>query len=140
VIIRAGLIFALAFLCYAVFAPFMTLMVWALILAVAMYPLQRSFARRLGGRQGWAATAIVLVGATVIVIPTAILMASLGGSVQGFVQSVQNNTLHIPEARAGVADWPIVGKKIYAVWSQAATDLPALVQRLQPKVGDLARS
>ena len=40
VLIRAGLIFALAALCYQVFAPFLTLMVWALILAVTLYPLQ----------------------------------------------------------------------------------------------------
>jgi hypothetical protein len=36
VLIRAGLILALAMLCDQVFAPFLTLMVWALILAVAL--------------------------------------------------------------------------------------------------------
>jgi len=40
VFIRAGLILALAVLCYQVFAPFLTLMVWALILAVTLYTLQ----------------------------------------------------------------------------------------------------
>src|SRR5262245_57990593 len=86
VLIRAGLIFALAFLCYKVFAPFLTMMVWALILAVAMYPLHRRAARRVGGRQGLAATVIVLVGATLIVIPSAVLMVSLGDSIQEFVR------------------------------------------------------
>jgi predicted PurR-regulated permease PerM len=140
VLIRAGLIFALAFLCYAVFAPFLTLMVWALILAVAMYPLHQSIARRLGGRQGLAATLIVILGATLIVIPTAVLMVSLGDSMQEFVASVRDNTLQIPEPKPGVADWPIVGKKIYAMWSTAASDLPAFVQTMQPKIGELARS
>ena len=37
VLVRAGLILALAALCYQVFAPFLTLMVWAVILAVALY-------------------------------------------------------------------------------------------------------
>ena len=41
VLIRAGLIFALAALCYRIFSPFLTLMVWALILAVALYPLHQ---------------------------------------------------------------------------------------------------
>ena len=36
VLIRAGLILALAMLCYQVFAPFLTLMVWAPIPAVAL--------------------------------------------------------------------------------------------------------
>ena len=140
VLIRAGLVFALAALCYRIFAPFLTLMVWALILAVAMYPLHQMLARRVGGKQGLAATLIALTGAILIVAPTAVLMGSLADSVQGFVQGVQDNTLQIPPPRPGVADWPVVGEKFHAYWSQAYTDLPALVQSMQPKIGNLAKA
>ena len=140
VLIHAGLIFALAVLCYAVFAPFLTLMVWALILAVAMYPLHQWLARKIGGKQGLAATVIALVGAALIVTPTAVLLGSLADSVQQFIHDVQGNTLQIPAPRPGVEDWPIVGPKIHAFWSKAHSDLPALVQSLQPKIGDLAKS
>ena len=81
VLIRAGLIFAMVVLCYRIFSPFLTLMVWALILAVAMYPLHQALASRIGGRQGLAATLIVLLGVVLIVVPTAVLMSSLGDSV-----------------------------------------------------------
>ena len=140
VLIRAGLVFALAALCYQIFAPFLTLMVWALILAVAMYPLHQMLARRIGGRQGLAATLIALVGAALIVAPTAALMGSLADSVQDLVHGVQNNTLQIPPPRPGVAEWPVVGEKLHAYWSQAHSDLPALVQSLQPKIGNLAKA
>jgi predicted PurR-regulated permease PerM len=48
--------------------------------------------------------------------------------------------LKIPEPRPGVATWPIVGEKIHEVWSLAHSDLPALIQSMQPKIGDLART
>jgi predicted PurR-regulated permease PerM len=140
VLIRAGLILAIVILCYRIFSPFLTLMVWALILAVAIYPLHQSLARRMGGKQGMAATVISIIGAIVIVVPSALLLSSLGDSVQSFVQSVQNNTLQVPAPRPGVAEWPLVGKKIYGWWSSAHTDLPSLVKSLQPKIGELARS
>ena len=139
VLIRTGLVFALAMLCYQIFSPFLTLMIWALILAVAMYPLHQRLAYRLGGRQGLAATLIALVGVLVIVAPTGLLLASLGDATQNFVRSVQTNTLQIPAPRQGVEGWPIVGKEIYAFWSKAHSDLPALVQNMQPKIGDLAK-
>ena len=41
-LIRAGLIATLAVLCYRVFQPFMSLMLWAVILAVMLYPLHLS--------------------------------------------------------------------------------------------------
>jgi len=140
VLIRAGLILVLVLLCYQVFAPFLSLMVWAVILAVALYPLHQALARRMGGRQGGAATAIAVLGIALTVTPAAVLLASMGDSVQSLVTSVQQNTLQIPPPRESVAQWPLVGKKIYGFWETAHTDLPGLVKSLQPKIGDLAKT
>ena len=140
VLIRAGLIFALAVLCYQVFSPFLTLMVWALILAVTLYPLQEFVAAKMGGKQGLAATVLVILGIALIVVPTAILMSSLGDSVHRLVNDVQSNALVIPAPPESVAGWPVIGEKVHAIWSQAHDDLPALVKSMQPKIGDLAKS
>ena len=48
VLIRAALVLALAMLCYQVFSPFLSLMTWAVILAVTLYPLHQSVAARIG--------------------------------------------------------------------------------------------
>jgi predicted PurR-regulated permease PerM len=139
VLVRAGLIGVLAVLCYAVFAPFLTLMVWALILAVTIYPLQQWLARRMKGRQGLAAASLVVSGGLLIVAPTALLLNSFGSSVHDFVTAVQHNTLDIPAPRESVKKWPIVGERIHGMWSKAHTDLPGLVESMQPKIGELAR-
>jgi len=140
VLIRAGLILAMVLLCYRIFAPFMTLLAWAVILAVMLYPLHRALAARMGGRQGRAATTIVVLGLVLVVAPTAVLTSSLGDSVQNLISGVQNNTLHVPPPRDGVATWPLVGKKLHALWSTAHEDLPGLIQRMQPKVDELAKA
>ena len=72
VLIRAGLILAMVFLCYKVFSPFLTLMVWALILAVTLYPAHQLLAGKLGGKQGLAATILVLAGAVLIGVAKAL--------------------------------------------------------------------
>jgi predicted PurR-regulated permease PerM len=113
-------------------------MTWALILAVTLYPLHQSVAAKIGGRQGLAATLLVLLGIVVVVVPTAALMNSLGDSVHRLVNDVRNNTLQVPPPRAGVAEWPLVGERVHAFWTKAHTDLPALVQSMQPKIGNLA--
>jgi predicted PurR-regulated permease PerM len=140
VLIRAGLILAMTVLCYQVFSPFLHLMVWALILAVTLYPLHQSLARRIGGKQGLAATLVVVVCVVLLVAPTAMLASSLGDSVRQLVNDVQNNSLEIPAPRPGVEAWPVVGKKLHDVWSKAHADLPALVQSMQPKIGELAKT
>ncbi|WP_431275951.1 AI-2E family transporter [Variovorax ureilyticus] len=140
VLIRAGLVLVLALLCYRVFSPFLTLITWSLILAVTLYPAQQSLARHMGGRQGLAATLLVIAGIVLIIVPTAVLLSSVGDSVRQLIADVQNNTLKLPAPRDSVAKWPFVGDRVFAIWTQAHDDLPALVQSLQPKIGNLARS
>ncbi len=139
VLIRAGLVLAMTMLCYRIFAPFLPLMLWALILAVTMYPIHRQLARRLGGKQGLASTLLVLVSIVLIVAPSSVLLSSLGDSTYELFNNVKNNTLQIPAPSPTVADWPIVGKKAYSYWSRLHDDLPAVVQSMQPKIGMLAK-
>ena len=138
-LIRVGLIAGLAVLCFEVFSPFLKLMAWSLILAVTMYPLHQSLARRIGGRQGLASIILTLVGIGLFVVPTWLLMNSFADSVRIFVGAVQQNTLQIPPPREGVKNWPIVGRNLYDTWSQARADLPGLIHTMQPKIGELAR-
>ena len=138
VLIRAAVVLALAVLCFQVFSPFLSLMSTGLILAVTLYPGHQSLAAKLGGRQGLAATLIVLVGIAVVIVPIAALLNSLGDSVQRVINDVQNNTLKVPPPRPGVAEWPLIGEQVHGYWTKAYTDLPALVQSLQPKIGHLA--
>src|SRR6187401_6978 len=84
-LIRAGLLLALVMICYKVFSPFLIMMVWALILAVTLYPLHQLVVRKMGGKQGLAATVLVIFGFILIVTPTAVLVNSLGDSVQGLI-------------------------------------------------------
>ena len=137
---RVGLIGALVFLCFQVFAPFLHLMVWAIILAVTLYPLHRMLARRIGERQGLSSIILVIMGVGLIVVPTWLLINSFADSIHSLVNAVQQNTLQVPPPREGVKNLPIVGKNLYEGWSKAHADLPSLVQTMQPKIGDLARN
>ncbi len=139
VLIRAGLVLALTLLCYKIFSPFLAMMLWALILAITMYPIHQYLAASIGGRQGLAATVLVVVGIVLIVVPTAVLVSSLGDSLFDLMNGVKDNTLRIPAPSEKVASWPIIGKRVHTIWSQASSDLPALVQSMQPKIGNLAK-
>ena len=72
--------------------------------------------------------------------PTAVLMVSLGNSVHDFVTSVLDNTFRVPAPFPGLAEWPLIGKKAHVLWLQAYTDLPTVMQNIQPRVGELAKT
>jgi predicted PurR-regulated permease PerM len=139
-LVRIALVGGLALLCFQAFSPFLKLMVWAIILAVVLYPMHQWLARRIGGRQGLTSTILVIVGIALLVVPTWLLMNSFADSVRGFVDGVQQNTLQIPAPPERVKNLPVVGRKIHDTWSSAQADLPRLIQSMQPKMGELART
>jgi predicted PurR-regulated permease PerM len=138
--VHATVLLAVALLCYRVLVPFLPLAIWALIFAVTLYPLHLRITAYLGGRRGLAATLRALLGIALLVVPIALLMSSLGDSIRTLIEAVQQNTLQIPAPPEAVAAWSVIGGKLHTVWSQAHDDLPALVQSMQPKIGDLTRA
>ncbi len=140
VLVRAALLLLVALLCYRVLAPFLSIAIWALIFAVTLYPLHLRIASGLGGRHGLAATLLVLVGIVLLIVPIAMLMNSLGDSVRSLIEAVRDNTLRIPAPPEAVAALPIVGGKLYSLWTQAHDNLPTFVQSMQPKISDVARA
>jgi len=139
VVIRIGLIALLIFLSFRTFAPFMGLMLWALILAVALYPLQQKLAAKTGGRQGRAATILVLVGLLLIGLPTVMLGSSFAGHIQSTYEAFDNNNVELFPPEPSVAQWPLVGQKVFDTWSAAAENLPATLEKFKPQLTDLSK-
>ena len=137
-LIRVAVIGVLGALCFQVFSPFLNLVVWSIILAVTLYPVHQMLARRIGGRQGLSSIILAILGVALIVVPTWLLMNSLADSIQSVLGSVQQNAVHVPPPREGVKSLPLVGQKVYEVWSNANANLPGLVQTMQPKISALA--
>lgn len=117
-LIRAGLIATLAVACYEIFHPFLSLMAWSLILAVTLYPLHGMLKARVGGGEGRAATVLVVIAIAILLVPAYLLGASLSESVQSVIAVVKDKGIHIPAPPAGIADWPLIGKPLQALWAQ----------------------
>jgi len=139
VFITIGIIAVLVYMSVRIFSPFIGLVLWGLILAVTLYPMHQRLAAKLGGRQGGAATALVLAGLLLIGIPTVMLGSSFAGHIQSMSQALQNETIQIPPPAKSVAEWPLVGETVYNFWSQASTNLPALVHKAQPQLTEFMK-
>lgn len=134
VLIRAGLIAVLVVACWQVFHPFLDLMIWAVILAVTLYPLHVRFKRRLGNKDGRAATLLVLISIALIMVPVYLLGLSLAASVGDAVELARSGRIHVPPPADSVAEWPLIGKRVHAAWLQASTDLTSLAQKFAPQI------
>lgn len=114
--------------------PFLTPVIWGIILAVAMEPFIARIAKMLGGRRSLAAVFFVLVIITLLIIPTIFLVMSSIDTVQTLVANMQNKTLVIPPPPSKIADWPLVGDSIYHAWQLASTNLEGALAQFAPQI------
>jgi predicted PurR-regulated permease PerM len=134
VLIRAGLIAVLAVFCFRIFYPFLDVVLWSVILAVTIYPLQVRMRRRLGIGEGRIAALIVLISLAVIMVPAYVLGVALLESVENAMDAVKTGRLRIPAPPDFVAGWPLFGPRLHDAWLGAATDLTSMAEKFLPQL------
>jgi predicted PurR-regulated permease PerM len=108
----------LALLCLLVLRPFISAALWAVILCFTTWPLFLSLEEMLGGRRTLSALIATLFLAAVIVVPVAILGATLADNVSALISASQKL---IREGPPSPPDWvasiPLVGSHIADYWN-----------------------
>jgi predicted PurR-regulated permease PerM len=124
----------LLYWCFTIISPFLGIFIWGLILSVALYPSHVALSARLGGREKLSATLIVLCGIFIISLPILLLADSTIGALNSVAAELEDGTAQIPPPADKVADWPLIGEKVHAVWSTAATNLEETINQFRPQL------
>ena len=132
--VRLGALAIIVAWCLTIIAPFVGIVAWGLIIAIAVTGPYESVATTLGSRRGLAATLFVLLGFALIVVPAVLLSDTLVSGAQHFARDISDGSIEVPPPPAHVADWPIVGDQIYDIWSLAYENLTAALAKLGPQL------
>ena len=132
--IHVGLAALLAFACLFILKPFLPLIAWGIIIAVASYPIFLRLQGALGGRGGLAATVYTIIMLAILIIPVVLLAQSLLESVQALAAHMKDGTLALPAPPEGVAGWPIIGARLYNLWTAASKDLGDVLMQFAPQI------
>ena len=117
------LIFAILAWCFQIVAPFIPFLLWGTVIAVAIYPAFLKLREGVGGRNKLAVLIFALLGVAIIVLPAWMLGGSLIDSAQQFGKALEAGEFQIPPPGEQVQGWPLVGDRLYASWSAAASNL-----------------
>jgi len=132
--LRIGALVLILYFSMQILSPFVNLGLWAIILAVALYPLHEWLAARLGDRPKVSATIIVVLALTILLLPASIMTESGIESAERLAGELQSGTIEIPPPSDKVAEWPLVGEKVHDIWSGAAENLEKTANQFRPQL------
>lgn len=132
--VQIGALTLLLVACYRILSPFLSIVAWALIIAVAIYPAHLALSARLGGRAKVSAVIFVLVGLAILLIPTLNMADSSIGALQRVSADLKGGSVSIPPPDESVAEWPLIGNTVHEIWGGAAANLEATLNKYQPQL------
>jgi predicted PurR-regulated permease PerM len=134
VFIHIGLTVLLATACLLILLPFIPLIAWGIIIAVAAYPAFKKLEAVLGGRGGLAAVVFTVILLAVLIVPVVLLAQSMVEGIQTLTAHFKDGTGLVPPPPPSVESWPIIGSPLKSMWDLASRDLPTLARKFAPQI------
>ena len=124
--IQLGAFGLLLYLSLVLVDPFISIAIWSVVLAVALYPVFEWMAFRLRGRRQLAAVLITIFSLLIVIGPATWLALGLIDSLRMISERFDFSTLAIPPPSKSLKDWPLIGDAIYQFWDLASTNFEGL--------------
>ena len=138
--IRLALLAALIVWCFVIVSPFIGILAWSVVLAVALYPFYAWLSDKLGRRPKLSAVIVTLLAAAFVIVPATWLGVGLVEGLRTIYEQLGSEQSLVPSPPAAIKDWPFVGEWLYNLWSQASTNLEAALAQLAPHLKPLLLS
>ncbi len=108
--------------CLLIIYPFVNIVLWSFILAMALFPLHNGLAKKLGNKPKLASFILVFSILTLILLPASLLIDSLIEEVMELKTAFDEGRLTISAPNEKVKELPLIGNKIFDLWSAFANN------------------
>jgi predicted PurR-regulated permease PerM len=132
--VKIGTLLLIIFLCFKILMPFVSILLWALIIAIILAPVYERMGKWFGGRKKLSALVIALIGLAILLVPSYLLVDSIVVGLRELGESFREGTLDLPPPPASVAEWPLIGEWLYGNWVEIHEDLTEAVRKYMPQL------
>ena len=136
--IRLALLAGLIYWSFVLLSPFIPILLWSVVLAVALYPAYDWLTVHLGQRPRIAAVLVTLAVLAVFLGPAAWLGIGLVEGLHNISDQLTSGDLTIPTPPDSVKSWPVVGGTLFEYWQKASVNLASAFRELAPYLKPLA--
>jgi len=123
IILQLGIVFLILGFCFQLLAPFMLPILWAIIFAIALYPIFNFLQKKLKGRKSLASFLITVSLLGLIILTTVAFFNSVSSTLFELKAGVENGSIKVATPGQNIKEWPLIGEKAYDFLYALSTDL-----------------
>jgi len=133
-IVKIGMLAVLIFFCLNIISPFVNILLWAMIIAIIVFPLYEKLGRHFGKRKKMASLVITIVALAILLVPSYWLLASLVDGLAHLGADIKDGIFEIPPPSEKVLEWPFVGDWLFTNWTAASENLGDAIKEYLPQI------
>jgi predicted PurR-regulated permease PerM len=122
-IVRLAVLFFLIGWCFTILRPFVLVLIWSAVIAVAISPLHIIFTKMFRNRKALAAVVLTILMLSVLIIPSWLVTQSVFEEVSHLRELNKDGQLVIPPPGENTANWPVITKPVLDIWKLASENL-----------------
>jgi predicted PurR-regulated permease PerM len=134
VAIQIGLAALLMAGCFLILRPFVPLIMWGIIIAIASYPTFLKFETLLKGRRALASTLWTLLLLLILIVPLVAFANSLVEGLQLISAKFRTGEFVVRPPPASVENWPVIGHSVSRMWTEASLNLTSVLMNFAPEM------
>lgn len=132
--IHLALLALLAVACLFILRPFVPLIIWGIIIAIAVYPAYSKLRTLLGGRNVLCAVISTLLLLAILIVPVVLLTGSLVEGMQTLAARLAKESSLIPPPPPSIKTWPVIGGPLTETWELASKNSAATLRSFAPQL------
>ncbi len=133
-ILKVGTFALVIYLCFRILKPFLSMLLWGLIIAIILFPFFHKVNGWFGKRNKISSLLVIIVALALLVFPSIWLVNQLVDGVKFLAGSFQEGNFQIPPPSASVEEWPLIGPWLYENWMALSRNLGESLKGFLPQI------
>jgi len=133
-ILKVGALALVIYLCFRILKPFLSMLIWGLIIAIILFPAYMHMRKWFGNRSKITSILLTVVALSILVLPSIWLVNQLVEGVKFLAGYVQEGTFYIPPPSEEIQEWPLIGPWLYENWLELTQNLGESLKGFLPQI------
>jgi predicted PurR-regulated permease PerM len=133
-ILKVGSLFLVVFLCIKILNPFLSMLIWGLVIAIILFPLFYKMSGWFGKRRKLTSLILTLILLSLVILPSIWLVNQLIDGIKFLADNFQGGELKFPAPPESVQEWPLIGNWLYERWLNLSQNFADSVKGFMPQI------
>ncbi|MCU0417200.1 MAG: AI-2E family transporter [Cytophagaceae bacterium] len=128
-LLRLSLLVLIGVVCFFILQPFLIVLFWSGIFAISLFPVYEWIQIKMKWKNAFSAVMVSGIVFILFFIPCYLFIGLVMEELHLVKDLMSDGKVHLPMPESSLKSWPIVGNRLFELWTNIAQDMPGFIEK-----------